>query len=134
MLEQRESVSVDFAIFGPHGDRLIKMRKFDTMVQGPDGRMHRVEMLGPSTYREWLSSYRVFRTLCIMFDVIVPAWLDRYARKVQRYNDEHPEAWGVIYQTDVRARLEHALEVRERLEAAHATAIANNMPSSHDPR
>ena len=32
LLEERESVSVDFAIFGPHGDRLIKMRKFDTMV------------------------------------------------------------------------------------------------------
>ena len=34
LLEERESVSVDFAIFGPHGDRLMKMRKFDTMAHG----------------------------------------------------------------------------------------------------
>ena len=51
LIEERESVSVDFAIFGPHGDRLIKMRKFDTMVQGADGRMQKVAMLGPATYR-----------------------------------------------------------------------------------
>ena len=107
---------MDFALFGPHGDRLIKRRRFEALIRGADGTFQKVELLGPGSYREWELSYRVFRTLCIMFNVIVPAWLDRYSRMVRRFADAYPEAWGSIYQADVRARLGHAPAVKERLE------------------
>ena len=103
-MEDPESISAAFAILGPLGDRLIRMRKFETLVQGADGRMQKVEMLDPAAYREWEYPYRVFRALCITFGVIVPAWLGRYARKVRDYADERPYSWGIIYQADVRAR------------------------------
>ena len=94
IIDETDSIYLDFAVFGPHGDRLIKARRFDALVQGVDGTFHKVELLGPSSYREWLLAYRVFRTLCIMFDVICPAFLDRYARWVQQLADENPECWG----------------------------------------
>ena len=74
----KNSIYVDFAVFGPHGDRLIKRVRFEAMVVGPDGKLQRVELLGPASYREWYLSFRVFRTLCIMFDIIATAILDRY--------------------------------------------------------
>ena len=91
-------------------------------------------MLGPATYREWGISYRVFRTLCIMLGIITPAWLDRYAWKIRDYADEHPDSWGVIYQADVRARREHAPEVREQTEEEYATALAKRRPYDYDPK
>ena len=68
------------------------------MMQGPDGAFRKVELLGPATCRGWLCIYRVFRTLAIMFDVICPAFLDRYARWIQQLNEENPDAWGFVYQ------------------------------------
>ena len=37
LLKVRESISLGFAAFGPHGGRLLKQRRFDAMVYGPDG-------------------------------------------------------------------------------------------------
>ena len=133
ILEETDSIYLDFAVFGPHGDRLIKQRRFDALIQAADGTFKKVELLGPATYREWLLIYRVFRTLCIMYDVIVPAFLDRYAAWIQQLNDENPECWGIIYQSDVRARLEHAPDVREQLEDAYAEAIVNNKRTDYNP-
>ena len=67
-----------------------------------------------------------------MFDVICPAFLDRYARWVQQLADENPECWGLIYQADVRARLEHAPDVRERLEDEHADALVNSRRTKYE--
>ena len=112
-LKVRESIFLDFAVFGPHGDRLLKQRRFDALVHGPDGILREIETFGQSFYREWEAIYRVFRTLCIGHDVIDNAWLDRYNQKMRVYNDENPEGWGIIYQADYRARLEHAPEIRK---------------------
>ena len=35
----RSSSYVDFAVFGPHGDRLMKSVRFEAMVVGPDGKL-----------------------------------------------------------------------------------------------
>ena len=133
LLKVRESIFLDFAVFGPHGGRLLKQRRFDAMVYGPDGILKKIEMMGPSNYREWEAIYKVFRTLCIGHDVIDNAWLDRYNQKVRVYNDENPEGWGIIYQADYRARLEHAPDVREELEDKYAEDIVYGRPTTFDP-
>ena len=69
-----------------------------------------------------------------MFDVVCPAFLDRYARWIQQLNDENPDAWGLVYQAEVRARLEHAPDVRERLEERYAEDVVNNRPTTFDPK
>ena len=69
-----------------------------------------------------------------MFAVVVPAWLDRYARMIQRWADEYPEAWGLIYQAEVRAREEHTPDVRERLEEEYAEALVRNHPTRYNPK
>ena len=128
----KNSVYVDFAVFGPHGDRLIKRVGFEAMAIGPDGKMQRVEMLGPASYREWYLSFRVFRTLCIMFELVSPARLDRYAAKIQKFVGDYPDTWGLIYQTDVRARLEQAPDTREDLEREYAEALVSNQVTHYD--
>ena len=132
ILLQLMSIYLDFAVFGPFGSRLIKRRRFDALVPGPDNLFMKVELAGPGSYREWELCWRCFRTLCIMWNIICPAFLDRYARKIRKYADEFPEAWGLIYQADVRCRLEYAPEVRERLEDQHAEDEENNKRSHYE--
>ena len=68
-----------------------------------------------------------------MFQLVSPARLDRYAAKIQAYDDELPDTWGLIYQTDVRARLEVAPNTREDLEREYAHAIVNNQATEYNP-
>ena len=58
-----------------------------------------------------------------------------YAEMLGEMDSRYPDAWGLIYQTDVRTRNEHAPRAKANCVRRHARAIAKTPPedSEFDP-
>lgn len=116
---------VDMAVWGPFGNRLMRKLVLTGLQLMPNGTLEKIELKGPPTFEKWLESYRLLKTALISFEAVSPAKLDRYAdlltRYVQRYS---PAVWHIIYQADVRTRLEHMERLRRLGQKAATDATA----------
>ena len=124
----------DFAIFGPHANRLKKKIAMAGYVMARDGTFHMTELKGPSNIAEWKDSFGIFKTCCIMLNVMSPAALDNYSDHITRLNVKYGESvWLILYQTDVRARSEHVERIRRRGAEEEAKAKRTGNTSEYDP-
>ena len=108
MVQKLNQIAVDFAILVPNGDRALARRHFNSRQVDTHGNWTYVEVYGPPSYTEWLECHKVFYTLCVSDEVICAGNLRQYEDKIAGYVNRCPDAWGVIYQADVRTRTEHA--------------------------
>ena len=113
----------DMAIWGPYHKRLQKKIRLKGVKLNAQGEITPVEMNGPADFESWRESYAVFKTGAIMFDQISPARLEAYEHRIRSYHERYGrECWALIYQADVRARLEQTERLRrigaDELEAA----------------
>ena len=106
---------VDFALWGPHGQRVLRKVKFKGSRIDPDGTISTIEITGPPSFSAWELSYSIFAVGCIMLGEISPARLEGYKKLIKRYHERYgPQTWAILYRADVRARLEFAERVRRR--------------------
>ena len=126
----------DFSIFGPHGHRLQKRLRlqgtvFDPSMIGSGQQVFRsVELYGPPNFRNWRESHVVVKTCFIMENAIDLGVVDSYAEKIESYATLYgPEAWVLVYQSDVRARSE--LAERERRRGLSESAAAALTGATH---
>eukprot|EP00971_Amphidinium_carterae_P171976 3409888-Amphidinium_carterae.1 len=120
---------VDFSTWGPYGHRLQKKTRVQGVKIGSDGHIAPVDLMGPSTVEDWLSCYAVFRTAAIMLDLISPARLDAYKDFVVRQARTYGVlSWPILYQSEVRARLE--LAERLRREGQYQATTSDRHPFS----
>jgi hypothetical protein len=104
---------VDFAIFGPHAVRIIRKLKLTGMCLNANGELFRSELSGPTSYEQWETCYMVFRTACIMLDIVTPAALDQYKDHIKQYSLRYQHVcWALLYQADTRARRELCERIR----------------------
>lgn len=93
-----------------------------------------VEMHGPMDYESWRECYVVFRTGAIMLEEMSPSRLDNYEKLVRRYSERYgKQCWPIIYQADVRARLEQVERIRRRGQEAYDNARRAGLTHSFDP-
>ena len=52
-------------------------------------------------------------------------WLRSYASKIAKYVKDYPEAWGLIYQCDVRTRNELAPKLRAQLQYQYSKDLVD---------
>ena len=110
----------DFAVFGPHGNRLIKRLTFKSFVHQPDGTWRRVELAGPPDFGSWWRCYRTFKTLLLMLGVAKVEHVDNYGEHVRELHEKFgAKCWFLIYQADVRMRSEEFERIRRTLESQH---------------
>jgi len=110
----------------------MKKLKCTGLVMGPSGALHQATILGPPSYEEWLASFMVFRTGCIMLDVLSPATCEYYYKHIGAYAARYgPQVWPLLYQADVRARLEQITRVARSAAQAH---VRSNNTSTFDPK
>ena len=89
---------VDFAIWGPFGNRLRRKLAFEGYSLGPNGEVHVKELKGPSSFDEWRASYNIFKTAMIMLDAASPQALDGYMEHVRRLGSMFgPRCWLLLY-------------------------------------
>jgi len=95
------------------------------MVLKPGGQLSPIELFGPENYEQWESCFRVWRTGCVMLGAITCATLDAYRDQIGGYARRYGQAaWAIVYQTDVRCRLEHLERMRRRARDDPSAATA----------
>ena len=105
----------DFGVFGPHAIRMMRKLRLTGLMLGPSGELFRSEMAGPMSYDQWEACFMVFRSAMVMLEFASPSSLDGYRDHVRQYSTRfRAQCWALIYQTDTRARREHAERLRRR--------------------
>ena len=88
---------------------------FEGFAIGADGVLKRTEMKGPDTYEAWEACFVVLRTALVMLEVASPYAVDAYKSKIQKFHVRFgPSCWLLLYQADIRMRLEHFERIRRR--------------------
>jgi len=113
LLDGKAILYVDLAVFGPHGQRVLRNTKLTGLQMASDGRLVKVELRGPATADDWVACMNVFATAVIGLDAISPPHVHRYIKRVKGYATRYgPLCWAVVYQTEVRFRRELAERIR----------------------
>ena len=125
----------DMAVWGPYHHRLAKKIRLKGIRLNSQGEIVPVEINGPADFESWRESYSVFRTGCIMFGQISPARLDGYEHHIRSYHERYGRGcWALLYQADVRARLELAERLRRQGKEDRDNAIAAGGTHGFDPK
>ncbi|CAK0898756.1 unnamed protein product [Prorocentrum cordatum] len=102
----RSTPYADFGVWGPFGRKAYRNMQFRAWFLLPGGGWLAKELPGPANYDQWLMSWRVFATACIMLEIASRAALDAYQRHVERLATQWPDAWHLIYMADGKLRAE----------------------------
>ena len=106
----------DFSVFGPYGSRLNRRLKMKGLQLRSDGELHTVEIFGPPGIHEWIKSFELLTTALVGFEAVSLGALLDYQGHIQELHDEHGlTTWSLLYQADVRCRLELMERIRRSL-------------------
>ena len=104
----------DFGIYGPYERKLSKTLRCRIYTPLGDGTFLQRELPGPPTFQAWQASWRVFRTSCLMLDIVNLAALEIYGNHIERLVVQWPACWGLIYAADDLARAERLQKLRRQ--------------------
>ena len=124
----------DFAVWAPFGHRIQRKVKLTGMVMGPDGKLQNIELKGPPNYETWEECFSLWQTGMVMLQAISFATTERYKETIKQYWTRYgSESWHLIYQVDVRTRLEKFERTRRKAEVAKEEATRHGGGHSFDP-
>lgn len=124
----------DMAVWGPFQPRIQKKIKIKGVRFNSAGEILPVELYGPPDFESWRECYMVFRTGAVMFEQISPAKLDGYEKRIRHFSERYGKTcWPIIYQADVRARLEHAERLRRMGQEAYERAQPAGLNHQFNP-
>ena len=84
-----------------------------------------MQLYEPPTVCEWQACWAILKTGAIVLQELSPSTLDLWEKVVTNYAGRYGlETWALIYQAEVKARLEHMSRVRREGAAAKAQATA----------
>ena len=104
-VESGDAPYTDFAVFGPCGCRLAKIRKFEALVF-EDVELKTRILRAPSNFESWSACWSVFRAAMIMLDLASPQVLDDYHEGIRQLSTLFPSSWGVVFTADEIMRSE----------------------------
>ena len=109
---------IDYAIFGPHGLRLLRKLTFSSFALNATGEWQRKEMPGPPSFEAWFEIHRVVRTTCLLLEVVTAERMDAYCEHIRSLHNRFGSGcWDLIYLADVHMRSEQFERLRRRLTA-----------------
>ena len=82
----------DFAIWTPFGRRMSKIHKARVYTPLGDGSYLYKDLPGPASFQAWTSSWKVFKTACLMLNIVNLAALEAYYRTIERMVIQYPGA------------------------------------------
>jgi hypothetical protein len=113
---------------------MLKTVKLQGLHIGANGALVPVEMKGPTDFTSWTKCYALFRTAAISFDCLTPSTCDNYKKKIGNYIERYGDnCWAIIYQADVRTRLEQAERTKRRLLSEKVKADSLGKVHDYDP-
>ena len=119
--------AADFAVFGPHGNRLLRKQHFMAHFIDAEGKLTKRELPGPPDYVAWWVCYKPYRTGLLMHDVADTEHIDNYAEFLKELDSSFQgRLWFLVAMADYRMRSEQFERMRRRLELQHSQlALAN---------
>ena len=108
---------IDFAVYGPHGLRLLRKLTFAAFALNSMGEWSRRELPGPPDVEAWFQIFRCLRTTFLLLETVTAERLDNYCEHVRSMASRFgPECWDLVYQADdVHMRSEQFERIRRRL-------------------
>ena len=128
LLVSGSSPYIDFGVFGPHGQRILRKLTFMTYTLNSQGEWAKRELPGPPDFETWFSVYRCMRTTFLLLKAASAERLDSYCEFIRSlHNRFGAQCWDIIYVADTRMRGEEFERIRRRLvsEPAHGFTEAN---------
>ena len=119
---------IDFGVFGPHGQRILRKLTFMTYTLNSQGEWAKRELPGPPDFETWFSVFRCMRTTFLLLKAASAERLDSYCEFIRSlHNRFGAQCWDIIYVADTRMRGEEFERIRRRLvsEPAHGFTEAN---------
>jgi len=118
IIRSGSSPYVDFALFGPHGARLLKKLSLISFSYQPAvGEWKRAELPGPPDLATWWKTWLVYECTLLLLKEVKPERLRLYGEHIRKLVDTYgEEVWFLIYQADVRMRSEEFDRLRRHLE------------------
>ena len=101
------------------------MRKFELKKMVGDNIMTRY-ITGPSTYEEWMASWRVYRTTLIALGAVSAGALELYVEGIRSLVTLYPRSWGNILLADEEMRYENWDRMLETLEESDVPVAGFN--------
>ena len=124
----------DFAVFGPHGAHIMKRIKFHGLVQDKSGQLTRAELYGPPDFSSWKACFDTYCNALILLGTASLGLLTAYRTRIEKLHTRYGNrVWALLYQADVRCRLEHMPRTKMRLLQRHQDAIAAGGVSAFSP-
>ena len=125
---------LDFAVWGPHGHRILRRLRLSGLQFGADGALRNVELNGPLDLDMWISCYRLLEAAFVMLDIVDLGPLQRYREMIVSYARRYgPTVWHLLYQADTRTRLEHMDRIYRRA-LSDPTKVIDEKSSLFDTR
>ena len=121
----------DFAIWTPFGRRMSKIHKARVYTPLGDGSYLYKDLPGPASFQAWTSSWKVFKTACLMLNIVNLAALEAYYRTIERMVIQYPKCWGLIYSADDTARAEKLEKIKRHL--TFEASVGRQVPQDWDP-
>ncbi|CAK0822753.1 unnamed protein product [Prorocentrum cordatum] len=115
-LDADQNPYADFSVWRPFGNRFHRKQKFKGLQLQHNGTFKEVELYGPPTHQEGAMSYELLVTALIGFQAVSLGDLLDYGARIKEFHDQYgPKCRLVIYQADVRCRLEHMGRLKRNL-------------------
>ena len=127
----RSTPYADFGVWGPFGRKAYRNMQFRAWFLLPGGGWLAKELPGPANYDQWVMSWRVFATACIMLEIASRAALDAYQRHIERLASQWPDAWHLIFMADDKLRAEYI--ERFRRSVVKDVSLGRAAPSDWNP-
>jgi len=128
------SAWADFASFVPFSDRVRRRDPFKALLFNARGELIPTEIKGPSTFEAWEMSWRVYKVCMVMNGAASMATLDMYHDHIKKLHVRYgAHTWGLLYQSDHRARLEEIERIRRRASVLASLATGANAPTVTAP-
>ena len=127
---------VDFAVWVPHGNRMMRKLKLQGTTSSSDGSIIPIEVTGPSNIDCWWNkSYICLRTALISWKAVDWDGWTSCGNMIKRYVSRYGSSvWFKIYQAESRCRSEHMERVRQRREEERARAMSAGLSHLLNPR
>ena len=109
---------------------------FVSWVLGINGEYVRKELPGPPDFEAWWRSWRVLKTVYLLLKICSAERLDSYGEHIRKLHIRFgPEFWWIVYQADIKMRLEHFERLRRIAEAVHQASVGvAGATSSFNPK
>ena len=124
---------VDFGIWGPNHHRLLNKLRNTGLQLLVGGVLRHIEISGPPDFTSWSECYSLLPTALVGFNAVGLGPMLDYSRLIGRYAARYGSlTWPLLYQCDVRCRLEHMERLRRVQERNSVAAIARGQaPAVH---